>query len=518
MYLKSRRGTEWSNIESLGKMFAVLVGLSLGAFPPAGVVVLSFVGLIQVWSSRMFLDRGLEVSIFVFALVRGFHSWRIDGNWILGLGEGTLAWLLFRGAAYLSTRERQSLFVKGLFVGLLVVFGGLIVSLWKWAFEPLPWFGVAKVEQLGLNRQRFVAVDEKESYVYRHLGVQGPGRVSYSISLRSNMKQIIRIGLNHTGNPPRAASTYCSVIQVWQVCTVQIVLNEPGELLAVIGGENTFRFGATPIEAQDGFLTGGIPIPLIQLGRIPRLTGWSFNPNGLGAWMAVLGILILVLSRSQTTKILIITFSLLAIILSGSRNALFSFFIAFITTLAIQSKRSAFIFGLSVLFIGVSLQATGNFLPNLRAFGLFYDPNLVPDRNYLFKQSLEAFLGSPLIGVGDLSGFIQRRMSFEATHLGFDTHMLTHAHNLLLQIAGESGIIGLVTIVLIWYFSISRIIRNRDFTKIPIFLCIALLNTVDFLFFYSPVQETFWLAVGLSIAPKRAEARTSTTVHGPASV
>jgi O-antigen ligase len=72
---------------------------------------------------------------------------------------------------------------------------------------------------------------------------------------------------------------------------------------------------------------------------------------------------------------------------------------------------------------------------------------------------------------------------------------ITHAHNLWLQTAGESGLVGLISLTCLWVLVVLRAWRNKDETALALLVVIFAINTVDYLFFYAPVSFCFWMAV-----------------------
>lgn len=125
--------------------------------------------------------------------------------------------------------------------------------------------------------------------------------------------------------------------------------------------------------------------------------------------------------------------------------------------------------------------------------------NIVDDlrlRYEIFGKSWNVFLSHPLNGIG--WGALEVELQDGKYSFGAVPH---HAHNFVLQLLAETGLFGFLG----WgIFIIGNIVFLTDekwWLLIPMYLAVAILNTMDYTFFTNWAFYSFWLSVGLVNSP-----------------
>ena len=134
--------------------------------------------------------------------------------------------------------------------------------------------------------------------------------------------------------------------------------------------------------------------------------------------------------------------------------------------------------------------------PGLRSLRVM-DQETSRGRVEIWRLALKAWLENPttfLIGTGDLTTAMKANFDSRASYFGLGKDTLTHAHNLWLQTAGESSVIGLGALIWLWGWIVLKAWRSRDASALALLTAIFVINLVDYLFFYAPIYLAFWLA------------------------
>jgi O-antigen ligase len=132
----------------------------------------------------------------------------------------------------------------------------------------------------------------------------------------------------------------------------------------------------------------------------------------------------------------------------------------------------------------------------LRSFRVL-DQDTSRGRVEIWRLALKAWLENPstfLIGTGDLTAAMKANFDTRASQYGLSKDTLTHAHNLWLQTAGETGVVGLGVLIWLWGWIVLKAWRSRDASALALLTAIFVINSVDYLFFYAPIYLAFWLA------------------------
>ncbi len=206
---------------------------------------------------------------------------------------------------------------------------------------------------------------------------------------------------------------------------------------------------------------------IIASGGYIRTQGWMDDPNYFALLLnttIVLAYFFLINENKKFYKILYIfaiILMIVGIVLSMSRGGLIGLFILTIIAVFRERKRKYFwVFVVIILFLFVSLY--GEYilrrLETLQNLGSSRDQSIYI-RSTLISVGIKDILKSPLLGIG--FGDYPESVSHYYSH-----HSVVHfiAHNIWLQLAGETGIIGLIMYLGIIFSSL--ILINRAINDI----------------------------------------------------
>lgn len=216
-------------------------------------------------------------------------------------------------------------------------------------------------------------------------------------------------------------------------------------------------------------------IPLYQ-GRIVGAFG---NPNSFGGYLAMLlPFLILGKGKQRVYKICLIMFVIGGIFVTGSRAALLASAIVFIFT-GVQ-----FLLQKNVSKVFVKIILAFAFFSLLTLFGLWNVRESPWDNRFIIWQGgWEAFVQRPILGYG--------QENFQLAFTKFDAYHVDNAHNIFLEIAVSSGIVGLVLFLALFgkaFFQASLPIKM----SLLAFLIVAQFNPLSI-----AQIALFWLLLGL---------------------
>ena len=75
---------------------------------------------------------------------------------------------------------------------------------------------------------------------------------------------------------------------------------------------------------------------------------------------------------------------------------------------------------------------------------------------------------------------MKAKFDARSSSFGLTKEFLTHAHDLLIQTAGESGLVGLCAMLWLWSWVILRAWRSRDARALALLAAIFVINSVDY--------------------------------------
>lgn len=266
--------------------------------------------------------------------------------------------------------------------------------------------------------------------------------------------------------------------------------------------------------------------------HILRSLGTFDHPNIFGAYLSIalfIGYFLFITTRRRGCKALllfVIPLFILALGLTFSRGPIFAWMVGTLLFVGLGwIKRSAFSshekkgFSVLSLLIGVGCLAVLALLfKQLMVRGGFVNYNTVSagadqGRILLFKLALLLFKTHPLLGIGfngySLFPYGTLNPQYEgANEFG------AHSHNIYLQVASETGIIGLIFVGL-FLFSLIRLFRKIEITPLKlalgsIFVSFLAIGLVDhFLWTYNSGRMMFFLFSALFAATFAASTEVS---------
>ena len=397
----------------------------------------------------------------------------------------------------------------------IVIHIAIIVVTWSNSFQQFNWIvdsDFAKIKNSeGIIR---VEANSSNSWVNQKLGLQGSGRFEYEVEIRAvkEFDLAIWIQSNSLGQPLQP--TFCRASTIWTKCVFPFSLPKRESAQSVLGTFGTLNTNSSILEIRDGKLrTLSGPMWYEYILPAERVKGLAFNENAFGAWIVIVALIGSVFAVSYLGFFVTLALPLLPILWSSSRNALLAYVAAnlllfFAKFLAPKFKQGQFfltiyligvIFGLilGIIFFRSDVPVTTSSFQASRIVIPSYDLS-VRGRVQLWRLTLSVWLESPksfLFGVGDLTTALRANLDALAVVNGLSKDKITHAHNLWVQTLGETGLVGLLLLCFGWGFAIVRAWRDQDWGAISIFLCVFILNSFDYLFYYAPVQLVFWMAV-----------------------
>ncbi len=478
---------------------AGIIGVVLGAFPAIGIGLIAFVGANAVAHERHHTDKLMNWSLACFTLVRIILSWRVSQNPFLGLLEGIVIWLVYSGSKVLKKSFQAIAF--GLVIGLGIAAIQAFVSVWfppaySWqAGEP----ALVKLESR-VNSTRITPLDPNNAWIVRPSGNRGPGRLEFSFDIRADQEQSVNVSIIAVGLRGGRMDRECIARPEWSVCRLEANLPARTEVILVIGGYGLWKQGNTPLEFRQTSLRDLSFVPFrffLVLSSLPRTAGMAFNPNAFGAWMATLGLLVVVSTLRWYVRLPGASFALVGILLSGSRGALIAFLVG--TVFLVSSQRSRWFTWVLlplIFFIVLVVQVFPQAIAGIRALHFLTEGANTISRLEQFHLAFESFLSNPIFGVGNLHEAMISRWTQTLTT---PVEAVAHAHNLFLQVAGESGILGLTVLIFLLYMAVYRITSSKSSVAgLAVLITVLALNLVDYFFLYAPVQAAFWFALSLS--------------------
>lgn len=256
-------------------------------------------------------------------------------------------------------------------------------------------------------------------------------------------------------------------------------------------GYPTFKYAPLTDPGFRGFPTGPFPFP-------NDLSSWMF--------MALMPVLCLVLWDLKKTGMKFILGTFLApflflFYLANTRSAWLSFFISFSLTLFIQNKK------IFVVIILLAVIVSLPFLPKEKIKDVVGLTSMA-DRFYMWRIGWKIFLEHPIIGNG-LNTFFTKFKAYREDE--FKNLKGSYAHNGYLQLAADTGIIGLFVFLLLIcrvFITMFSYIRNEKDKFLRIFGLGLTSGTLAFLinsFFDTnmqslPLVTLFWFSLAVLMA------------------
>ncbi len=354
-----------------------------------------------------------------------------------------------------------------------------------------------------------IANNERDSWGFFNLGFQGSGEIEAKLEIRSNIPRSVNVGLLHNDLPQIWNYNSCKIRLDWSTCGLKAKLSSRNVLTFGIGGWATWKSTDAAIEVRNPrVLIVKPPIWFEYFQFIQRFKGFSFNENAFGAQVAVASLLLIASNQPLAWSFFTVISAMLCILLTGSRGSLTAFaggLLVFLLSSTRYYKILPFI--LSLVFLGililqtdaihsVSPSAPNRIQPILRSLDIV-DQNSARIRLEIWRLAIKAWLENPrsfLIGTGNLTNAMKAQFDARSSNFGLSKDSLTHAHNLWIQTAGESGLVGLCAMLWLWGWVILRAWRLRDTGALALLTAIFAINSVDYLFFYAPVHLCFWIA------------------------
>lgn len=227
-----------------------------------------------------------------------------------------------------------------------------------------------------------------------------------------------------------------------------------------------------------------------------RVTGFTPNPNfyGIGA---VLSAALAAVLGGGLPGVVALLLGLAMATLSGSRAAWLGLVVASLLVLARFPPRWRY---LGLLGAAAAFLLASAWFPGLRLATLI-DPGYVTNQSRLevWAVAWQAVTAHPLTGLG-VGGF-QSYYQVHQPPTALDPHA-SHAHNLLLGLLVESGVLGLAGFLVLWGQVGRYLWRARAWPALGLIGVAVLINMVDYIWFAAAVHYPLWVAVAWAAMPR----------------
>ena len=347
-----------------------------------------------------------------------------------------------------------------------------------------------------------------DAIAYINLGYKGSGKILYELEIRADKEFDINMSLITSTR----VNKICKIKTVWSKCSIEMDIVSRIFTIFSVGGFGTWKKNDPKIQIRNLHfyeLTSPSFLERINYLQFIRAQGFTFNSNAFGAQIAVVGLLGVIISSKYWMIILTIFPSVFTIFLSGSRGALAAFAVGLLVLFIARSRfYKSLPFVVLICFAGIAflqfrtIRATPTSVPivtqqsSIRSLNIA-DKDSARTRLEIWRLAIKSWLENPrtfLIGTGDLTAAMKVKLDARATSYGLTKDTLTHAHNLWLQTAGESGLLGLLAMMWLWGWVIWKAWKARDAGALALLAAIFVINSVDYLFYYAPVHLAFWMA------------------------
>ncbi|MDD2690031.1 MAG: O-antigen ligase family protein [Candidatus Omnitrophica bacterium] len=248
--------------------------------------------------------------------------------------------------------------------------------------------------------------------------------------------------------------------------------------------------------------------------EIPRIHATFSSANDYGCYLAtaIPFTLSCFFARNNFKKLLRFAFAVLflllltCLMLTVSRGAWFALMVSALF-MSIWIRALGIVFLLFGIVIIIAHQFFFPYLKErLQNLFVFFDPSSI-DRKMIWQAAWKMIMASPLIGLG-LGTFM---FNFEKFVVKGYPYSIPYAHNCYLQIAAETGIIGLFSflsiLILFFYYGIRAInTRKKSFSwyillsSLAAVLSYAVQIGVDTFFYSLDLGTLFWLLLALGAA------------------
>jgi O-antigen ligase len=317
------------------------------------------------------------------------------------------------------------------------------------------------------------------------------------------------LGLLHPSLPEGRVDKKCLVETVWSRCSIRVKLGYRQLSVIALGGFDTWKGGSPAIDVKNEYLMILKQPKIIEkLNLLPRISGWSFNPNAFAALLVVMCLLAIIFSNWWWLSMSTLLMSLFGIMVSGSRSAFIAIASGFLTLLLMRTRFyritpllslivtiGVVIFQTALVGGKIELQAARP-QPEMRSLNMI-DKDTTRTRLEIWRLASKAWLENPktfIFGTGDLTKAMKSKLDTRAIGFGLSAESITHAHNLWLQTAGQNGLLGLFVMLGLWILIIWQAWKAKDAGSLALMIAIFVINSLDYLFYYAPIHICFWIA------------------------
>ena len=506
---------KYSNLIFL--ILVTILGIIMPILPQIGTISIIILGvIIFIFKINYNKNSTLSILYLFWSSVHFLMSFRRES--ISGIFEAILPFFLYLGFNWLIPKWNEKYLVLGTLIGLFFICTFNLFSFWQptdqpWSVDPNLGKSILRTDSILVT-----PIAKTDSWILKPLDLHGSGEITYAVEIKAQRSIRLNTFIIQADAIEKRKNDLCDVQITWTRCEISYVFQSTRGLYFGVGTQGTWKVGDPTLELRQPEVVNLRRSSFLQrIADTSRVSGFMFNENAFGATVALIGILALGIAKKRWIGIITALMSVFAVMMSGSRGALIAFILGIVVLLISKSRfyKIMPIIVVLILFLVIlsqvkNWQSKSNFsyvnpTPAVRLLDTS-DSSSIRTRVEIWRLAFKSWSENTttiLFGTGNLQLAMQSHLDTRAIGAGFTKQTITHAHNLWLQTLGESGLIGLLALLGLWIWVFINAWKKLDATALAILVGISIINSLDYLFFFSSVQCMFWMcAVGFQSREK----------------
>lgn len=495
-----------NTLKSFLSFLVIIIGFSMPIIPEIGTTIIVICGIIVFLSKKFKL---LTIKIYsIWLLIHLIASIRQDS--IVGIFETIFSVFIFFGLNWLIPRWNAKRLSLGVLFGLIFISIYSLFNFWKPAEQPWSVDPNLGKSELRSDLLYVTPISKTDSWILKPLLINGTGKITHVVEIKAERPIRLNMFILQADEIAKRDNKICNVQIFWTRCEIEYAYKSTRGLYFGVGTLGTWKIGDPKLVLRDPRIVSLERSDFFQgVLDASRVSGFMFNENAFGATAALIGILVLGIVGWSWLGILSSVFAVFAMFMSGSRGAWLAFLIGFVVLLLGKNRVyklipvAVFVLVASFGVLQFSILRKSVASPSLDSPSIIRRINTsngssLKTRIEIWRLALQSWLETPatiLFGTGDLRNAMQSHIDTRTIQAGFTKETITHAHSLWLQTLGESGLVGLFTLIGLLSVVLVQAWHKRDVTAIALLNTILIINSVDYLFFFASVQFFFWMSV-----------------------
>lgn len=496
------------NLNFFYSFFTIILGITIPIYPQISSSIIVTLGVLIFLFKKSY--NLVFIQYLIWSFIHFFTSIRQES--VSGALEAILPIFLYVGSSWLIPKWNERYLTISILIGLLFINTFNLLTFWQPKNQP--WSVDPNLGKLLLRTDliKVTPIAKNDSWILKPLEINGSGEITYKVEIRAERPIHLNTFIIQADAIEKRKNELCEVRITWTRCDISYIFQSTRGLYFGVGTQGTWKAGDPTLELRQPEVVNLRRANFLQLiADTSRVSGFMFNENAFGATVALIGILALGIAKKRWIGIITALMSVVAVMMSGSRGALIAFIFGIVVLVISKSRfyKIMPIIVVLILFLVIlsqvkNWQSKSNFpyVNPTSAVRLLdtSDSSSIRTRVEIWRLAFKSWsenITTILFGTGNLQLAMQSNLDAREISVGFTKQTITHAHNLWLQTLGESGLIGFLTLLGLWIWIFMNAWKRLDATALAILVAIAMINTVDYLFFFSSVQCLFWMcAVG----------------------